>query len=66
MPPLLSSGSWDACETITSLPFGDHQTINNLGCGDPSPMHFTGQERDTETGNDNFGARYFGSSSDGS
>ena len=47
---LLSSGSWDACETITSLPFGDHQTINNLGCGDPSPMHFTGQQRDSGDG----------------
>ena len=39
---------WVACETVTSLPFGDHQTINNLGCGDPSPMHFTGQAARSE------------------
>lgn len=42
-------------ETCTSLPFGD-----NLQCSasDPSPMHFTGKERDSESGLDNFGARY--------
>lgn len=49
------------CETITSLPFGDWQTISG-SCGDPSPMHFTGKERDSESGNDNFGARYYSSS----
>ena len=27
-------------------------------CGDPSPMHFTGKEHDTETDLENFGARY--------
>jgi len=27
-------------------------------CGDPSPLHFTGKQRDTESGLDNFGARY--------
>jgi RHS repeat-associated protein len=45
-------------ETCSSLPFGD-----GLSCsgGDPSPMHFTGEERDGESGLDNFGARYFGS-----
>jgi RHS repeat-associated protein len=48
------------CETVVSLPFGDGQTTNG-SCGDPSPMHFTGKERDAETGNDYFGARYFGS-----
>jgi RHS repeat-associated protein len=42
-------------ETCTSLPFGDWLTCTG---GDPSPMHLTGKERDTETGLDNFGARY--------
>jgi RHS repeat-associated protein len=52
--------SGTACEKITSLPFGDNQTITST-CGDISPMHFTGKERDTESGLDNFGARYYGS-----
>lgn len=53
------------CETITSLPFGDGQTISDTcgdSAGDVSPMHFTGKERDTETGLDNFSARYDSSS----
>jgi RHS repeat-associated protein len=49
-----------ACETIQSLPFGDGQGINST-CGDVSPMHFTGKERDTESGLDEFGARHFAS-----
>jgi RHS repeat-associated protein len=53
--------SGNPCETITSLPFGDGQTIAGT-CGDISPMHFTGKERDTESGLDNFGARYNASS----
>jgi RHS repeat-associated protein len=53
--------SGTACETITSLPFGDNQTISGT-CGDISPLHFTGKERDTESGLDNFGARYNASS----
>jgi len=46
-------------ETCASLPFGD-----SLGCSaaDASPLHFTGKERDSESGLDNFTARYFGSS----
>jgi RHS repeat-associated protein len=50
--------SGTACETITSLPFGDNQTITST-CGDLSPLHFTGKERDSESNLDNFGARYF-------
>jgi RHS repeat-associated protein len=53
------------CETITSLPFGDGQTISDScgdSSGDVSPLHFTGKERDAESGLDNFTARYFGSS----
>jgi RHS repeat-associated protein len=49
------------CETITSFPFGDGQATNGF-CGDPSPMHFTGKQRDAETGLDYFDARYYGSS----
>jgi RHS repeat-associated protein len=49
-----------ACETIISLPFGDGQaTAGN--CGDSSPMHFTGKERDSESSLDMFGARYYAS-----
>lgn len=51
------------CETITSLPFGDGQNFSST-CpeGDVSPLHFTGKERDSESGLDNFGARYNASS----
>jgi len=49
------------CETVTSLAFGDGQAVTG-SCGDPSPLHFTGKQRDTETGLDNFGARYNSSS----
>src|SRR5262249_20376639 len=50
-----------ACESTTSLPFGDGQVITNQ-CYHPSTLHFTGKERDAESGLDDFGARYFGSS----
>ena len=43
-------------ETCTNLPFGD-----NLSCAgdvDATEHHFTGKERDTESGLDDFGARY--------
>lgn len=49
-------------QSCTNLPFGDQQlcpTVN--GGADPSPMHFTGKMRDTETNLDYFGARYFSS-----
>lgn len=44
-------------ESLTGLPFGDGATA-----GGSSPVYFTGKERDSETGLDNFGARYGGSS----
>jgi RHS repeat-associated protein len=54
-------------QTCTNLPFGD-----NLNCAgtslysgsltNPSEHHYTGKERDTESGNDYFGARYYSSS----
>jgi RHS repeat-associated protein len=50
----LSAG---VCESITSLPFGDGLTTSG-SCGDPSPLHFTGKERDAESWLDNFGPRY--------
>ena len=42
-----------------SLPFGDGYAANTTD--DPTENHFTGKERDTETGNDYFGARYYNS-----
>ena len=53
--------SGTGCETITNLPYGDNQ-VTSGSCGDPSPMHLTGKERDAESGLDNFGARYDSSS----
>jgi RHS repeat-associated protein len=50
-----------ACETIQSLPFGDGQAIAG-SCSDISPLHFTGKERDSESGLDYFNARHYGSS----
>ena len=43
--------------TWTSFPFGEGSAAPN-----PSPTHFTGKERDFESGNDYFGARYYASS----
>ena len=43
--------------TWTSYPFGEGSLTSN-----PSPAHFTGKERDAESGNDYFGARYYSSS----
>ena len=47
-------------ETCQSLPFGD-----SFNCSGPGPdateLHFTGKERDTESGLDYFGARYYAS-----
>jgi RHS repeat-associated protein len=48
-------------QSCSSLPFGDQ-----LNCSSslqaPNPLHFTGKERDSESGLDYFGARYYGSS----
>ena len=55
-----SNVSGVSCETITSLPFGDGQS--DSGSCDWSNRHFTGKERDSESGLDMFGARYMGSS----
>jgi RHS repeat-associated protein len=41
--------------TCTSLPFGDALNCTNY----VNTLHFTGKERDAESGNDDFGARYY-------
>jgi RHS repeat-associated protein len=48
----------------TNLPFGDGLAPNCSSCngGDSSEHHFTGKERDAESGLDYFGARMYGSS----
>ena len=45
-------------EECQNLPFGDQQICNGT---DATPLHFTGKERDPESGNDYFGARYYAS-----
>ena len=47
-------------ETCQSLTFGD--ALNCTGVADATEHHFTGKERDAESGLDYFGARYYGSS----
>ena len=52
---------------IQSLPYGDGLTTfpdqyAPSTADDATPLHFTGKERDTESGLDYFGARYYGSS----
>jgi len=51
------SGPGGAAGTCASLPFGETTT-----CTGPPEYFFTGKERDTESGNDYFGARYYASS----
>ena len=47
--------------TYRSLPFGNGLTSTG-GATDATEHHFTGKERDAESGNDYFGARYYASS----
>jgi RHS repeat-associated protein len=54
-------------EECQSWPYGDqlycYQDSNAPATADDAtPLHYTGKERDTESGNDYFGARYYGSS----
>jgi RHS repeat-associated protein len=52
-------------ETFQSLPFGDNLTPVSTGLStsdDATEHHFTGKERDGESGNDYFPARYYASS----
>jgi len=48
-------------QTWQSLPFGEFAPMPNPSLGS-TEQHFTGKERDTETGNDYFMARYYSSS----
>jgi RHS repeat-associated protein len=53
-----SDGSYSS--SFFSGPFGDFQTQSGAG-SDPSDHHFTGKERDIESGLDYFPARYYNS-----
>jgi RHS repeat-associated protein len=46
-------------ETCTSLPFGEDLTCTIPPASEVSPLHFTGQERDSESGDDHFPFRYY-------
>jgi RHS repeat-associated protein len=48
-------------QTCSSLPFGDSLNCTN-SIQNPTEHHFTGKERDSESGLDYFGARYYASS----
>ena len=54
-------GANGCASTYTSLPFGDGLTPVIPGCADVTEHHYTGKERDAESGNDYFGARYYAS-----
>ena len=56
-----ASGAGAYANSWASLPFGDNLTPQGSGL-DATEQHFTGKERDTESGNDYFGARYYASS----
>jgi len=53
-----TNGTGKVLSTCSNMPFGD-----GLSCtGSSDTHHFTAKERDTESGNDYFGARYMASS----
>ncbi|MGA7830606.1 MAG: RHS repeat-associated core domain-containing protein [Terracidiphilus sp.] len=49
-------------QTCASLPFGDGLNCSGGNLNAPTEHHFTGKERDTESGNDYFKYRYYASS----
>jgi RHS repeat-associated protein len=53
-----SNVSGTIVESCSNLPFGEDLTCSGT---DVSPLHFTGKERDQESGDDYFGARYYSS-----
>jgi RHS repeat-associated protein len=54
-----SNGAPQPCvATFASLPYGDGLTPSG-NCPDATEHHFTGKERDSESGNDYFFARYY-------
>ncbi len=59
-PRLLTGMDQSVAECDDYMPFGER--LSYSGCNGGITTHkFTGQERDSETGNDNFKARYYGS-----
>ena len=46
-------------QTCSSLPYGDALSCSGGSLNAPTEHHFTGKERDQESGNDYFGARYY-------
>jgi RHS repeat-associated protein len=69
--PYFDNGDWESTfrvrgsasasnlETCTSLPFGEDLTCNMSLSSEVSPLHFTGQEHDSESGDDRFPFRYY-------
>jgi RHS repeat-associated protein len=59
-------GTNGCVSTFVGLPYGDGLTPQSVSgyamCPDATEHHFTGKERDAESGNDYFGARYYASS----
>jgi RHS repeat-associated protein len=55
----VQSGASSACYEADFFPFGGERTPLVNSC--PQNYKFTGKERDTESGLDNFGARYYSS-----
>jgi RHS repeat-associated protein len=62
---IITDEDGDVIERHDYYPFGEECAIgacaSNPGVGGGHPRKFTGKERDTETGLDYFGARYYGS-----
>jgi len=56
---VITDSSGNVCYEADFYPFGGERVITNT-C--PQNYKFQGKERDTETGNDDFGARYYSSS----
>ncbi len=57
---VISDASGNVDESYYYYPYGGVQST--AGAGDPNHYKFTGKERDSESGLDMFGARYYGSS----
>ena len=49
-----------SCETITNQPYGDGPYMSG-NCVDANPLHFTGQQQDSESGLHYFPARHYSS-----